>query len=88
MPPIGVAYTTVKITALLNLFISSGCSSAGGRRCRIPVATGIIITAAAVLCNHMLTKNVVAHRPNSSIDGFSGLPQNTKVTYDKNYIIA
>ncbi|CAJ1941460.1 unnamed protein product [Sphenostylis stenocarpa] len=80
IPPMGVAYTTVRTTALLNLFTTSDCSCTAGSRCRIPVATGIIITAAATLCIHMLTKNVVAHRPSSSSLGFSGSPQNTDVT--------
>lgn len=84
IPPIGVAYTTVNTTALLNLFTTSDCSSRGGSRCKSPVATGINITAAATLCIHMLTKNDVAHKPNSNNAGFNGSPQNTDVTFIHN----
>lgn len=84
IPPIGAAYVTPRTTALQKLLIGVAAladPSVGftGRRCRIPVATGIIITAQATLCIHMLTKAVVAQMPSKRKGGFTGSPQNRKV---------
>uniref|UniRef100_A0A0E0EN59 Uncharacterized protein n=1 Tax=Oryza meridionalis TaxID=40149 RepID=A0A0E0EN59_9ORYZ len=81
IPPIADAYTTPSTTALENRRTSCPPPSSmsppppRGNLCRIPVATGIIMTVHAVLWIHMLTSAVVPVTPRSSSDGRTGSPQ-------------
>uniref|UniRef100_A0A0A9GA98 Uncharacterized protein n=1 Tax=Arundo donax TaxID=35708 RepID=A0A0A9GA98_ARUDO len=83
MPPIADAYTTPSTTALENRRTSRASTppsnSSRGNRCRIPVATGIIMTVHGVLWIHMLMNMVVPQMPSSSMCGFTGSPQKSDV---------
>ncbi|KAM1105868.1 hypothetical protein ACFX2B_002771 [Malus domestica] len=62
-------YITPSTTALRNLLTATDWSEPTGKRWRILMAIGIIITAAATLCIHIETNAVVAHIPSRSMRG-------------------
>ncbi|KAM1320420.1 hypothetical protein ACFX2H_005302 [Malus domestica] len=74
IPPMVMEYNTPRITALQKLLTTTDWSGPVGNRRRMLVATGIIITAVAKLCIHMLMNTAVPHIPSSNNGGFKGSP--------------